>query len=360
MPPARTRCAHPRDVLLLAGVHGRPRLTRRPRRGPVRDGIDRRGLLLRPQRGDLEVVVRRPRGRPRMGPVPTVQLGRGLDLPAQPAVASVNDQHRSVGRHDQRRTVVEQAVAPRQDLGYVPGRPGERGRVLEPDSAQHEHDVVAPDDLLAMSEGEPDAARAVGGQPREAVHRPQGLGGVGERVGRVEEATAVEATHPHSTGAVEGRAAPVDQVVGVLAPLRGPLLVGDPDPPAGVDRQAWPHLEPVGRRDGHRPARRTVGREAPQDDVVVARLVRIVGDVHPSGCIDQNRRRPFIGRRGLRFTARSGASSRAAKTSAWPSTQPCHAIQTGPPGAAARTTPESVPAVFVSRVIADQDCARGS
>src|SRR5207248_1845137 len=126
--------------------------------------------------------------------------------------------------------------------------------------------VVAPDRLLPVAEREPDAAAVVAGQAGEAVERAPAV--AGRRGGGVEQALAVEAADADPAGAVEGRALALHQVLGVLAPVLGALLVGDPDAARWVDGHARPGLVP--RRAGHlhRLTRRTVGADPDEADVV--------------------------------------------------------------------------------------------
>src|SRR3954468_1860735 len=57
----------------------------------------------------------------------------------------------------------------------------------------------------------------------------------------------------------------------------------------------------------------------------------------------------------LTRTGDDGSSTGASRMSAWPSFQPCQAIQTLPSGAVARTASASVPAFLVSRLGSDHD-----
>src|SRR5262249_38274689 len=92
---------------------------------------------------------------------------------------------------------------------------------------------------------EPDPTLAIARHAGERVHRGERGLCACDRVGRLENAITVDATDPDGGAAVERRASLVVGS-GVLAPVLRPLLVRDPDTPAGVDGEAGPSLE-VGR-----------------------------------------------------------------------------------------------------------------
>ena len=83
--------AHPGDVGRLVGVD-RGRDGRRL--GSRRTGSAARAGEV--ERGDLEVVVDHPLGRPGVGVVPAAEFGGRLDLAAEPAVGAVEGQDRAV------------------------------------------------------------------------------------------------------------------------------------------------------------------------------------------------------------------------------------------------------------------------
>src|SRR5262249_62214147 len=98
--------------------------------------------------------------------------------PRPPRAAGVGEaQRRPPARRDERGAVVEEAVAVRQRPRRRPRPPGQGRDVLDPDAARHHDRLVAPDRLLAVPEGEPDAARGVAGEAGGAVQPAGGLRG---------------------------------------------------------------------------------------------------------------------------------------------------------------------------------------
>ena len=155
--------------------------------------------------------------------------------------------------------------------------PGERGRLADPDAADRRLAVARSTAVLAMADRRARSGPRGRRRAGEAVHRASGLRRLRDRVGGVEQPVAVDAADPDGAGCDRGVIPRRSSGLDVLAPVGGPLFVGDPDPSLRVDRQARPRFEGDESATATGRPERAVGRPGAEHDVVVARLIGVVG-----------------------------------------------------------------------------------